>query len=98
MNYKQQEKAFTAAFKTMDKQWNTIVASNIATFDKSDIYGELIDLVTKNFVHTIQNIFPTSTTVQINYIINNYFNHILELNFNEFYNFLNNVEIINQVR
>ena len=94
MNYKQQEKAFALAFTTMDKQWYAINESNIG----QDMVQELTKLVAKNFVHTIQNIFPTSTTVQINYIINNYFNSILELNFNEFYNLLNNIEIINKVR
>ena len=94
MNYKQQEKAFNIAFNTMDKQWNAISELNI----NLDMIDELIYLVTKNCVHTIQNIFPTSTTIQINHIINNYFNSILELEFNKFYDLLNNIEIINKVR
>ena len=94
MNYKQQEKAFNIALNTMDKQWYAIIESNIDL----NMVDDLIELVTKNFVHTIQNIFPTSTTIQINYIISNYFNIILELKFNEFYNLLNNIEIINKVR
>ena len=94
MNYKQQEKAFNIALNTMDKQFSSIISSNIDL----NMLDELSDLVTKNCINTIQNIFPTATINQINYIINNHFNHILELKFNEFYNLLNNIEIINQVR
>lgn len=94
MTQKQQSKAFQIALSTLDRQWNSIVTSNMDPI----VHDEFIDLITVNFVNTTQQLFPTSTANQINYIINNEFDHILELKFDKFYDLLNNIEIINKVR
>lgn len=82
MTYKQQEKAFNKLLNGLDANWANVNNSNIngAT--------DIIDILVKYFVIEVQSLFPLSSIININNVINQ-FNHILEVKFDEFYYLLN---------